>query len=198
LAEAVELVESILPTHADSIKKKITKCLQLTGTGSIYANYAEQPALYSSYPANYLQADLHPTVSIGLIPIGADWQYCSAENSAGLPLNRFSLRFDAPQFAENLKRKIVEKAADYTRNGELNELAKLAHYKELLLKEQLPELDHLRDTLSSLTVATNLQALQQKEQLATILSSAKNDPFVRKQLDSLGQWQQRYTTAIML
>ena len=185
MAQVMYNVESHEPTKA---AVKFSKHLKLTGGGSIYADYMDKIDAYSDYPNTIFQANLQPTLSIGVLPIGLDWQYCSAPNSAGNALNRFSLRFDANQFKQNLQTMLLARAAVLTKKGEVADLAKLAHYKELLLKQEIPNLDKLRDTFSNPIVLNQLQELAQKEALSNILKNKA----MKTKLDSLKILEQQY------
>jgi hypothetical protein len=185
IAQVMYNVESRVTSKTEI---KSSKKLKLTGGGTIFGDYTDKIDAYSDFPNASVQANLQPTLSIGVVPIGLDWQYCAAPNGSGNTLNRLSLRFDAKQFKQNLQAMLLERAALLTKKGEVADLAKLAHYKELLLKQEMPNLDKLRDTFSNPIVLNELQELAQKEVLANILKN----PALKNKLDSLKILEQQY------
>ena len=152
-------------------KSGFRKHVKFNGFGSITGQLAGQQGYLSDIPANYIRADLHPTVALGSLPFGLDVLYSTESSSQRQPMNQVNFRFDPVAYANSLMQNALDKVKDIQEVGSMQDLQKLEDLKGGLKKEPLKQLEGIKGKQGEDKLENYENKLKESENLANTLKS---------------------------
>lgn len=155
-------VQSGSPLPAQKSNSKV----QFNGTSELLFNYSTTQSNYTAMPPTYLNWIVNPQLTVYDIPVSGRLFLSTAQMEGQQNMNAFTIQFDAQQYKEILKKKLID---SFQKNNLMKEVGidKAGNY--------LKEIENIQGILKNPGVANELTQLKQLDSLKSLCSSIKKE-----------------------
>ena len=150
------------PAQADTGAKK--KLVTIHGTSEVLFNYATTQTNYTTLPPTYLNWTLSPQITVWDIPVSARLFLTTMQLPGQQSMNNFSVNFDANQYRNILKNKLLTLMK---KNKTLSKLSNLD------VDGFANEYNNIKGMLSNPAVINELKQITELDSLKNIVSHVK-------------------------
>ncbi len=151
-------------------ENKLNELVQFNGSAIITSQVAHRTGNVPEYlQGNFIRTELFPKLTVWELPVGANVLYTTEKGQLNQSLNQFNLHFDAQQYQQILKGKLLKQIQNNTLNDPSYK-EKLTELEERLRKENFPNIDELRNGTDSL-LDSQTEELKRLEGIQQVLGN---------------------------